>query len=136
MDHTQPRLSDISFVAFDTETTDLFPIMRRLVEIGAVRFRSNGHELAALQRLIDPHVPIPEHIQPVHGVMDLFVGRLLRIEPSVPRLLHRSRTTATRLSLIRLDATLCPVICYGMVMPPFGAGSADLTGDTSICHSM
>ena len=126
MDHAHSRLTDITFVAFDTETPGLFPMMHRLVEIGAVRFQLDGRALATFQTLIDPHVPIPGRIQPVHGVMDLFVGRSLLIEPSVPWLLYHSRTTTTRLSLIRLDATPCPVICCRMVLPPFSAGSGNL----------
>jgi DNA polymerase III epsilon subunit-like protein len=42
MYHAQPRLTDITFLAFDTETTGLFPIMHRLIEVGAVRFRWPG----------------------------------------------------------------------------------------------
>jgi hypothetical protein len=29
MDYAQQRLTDISFLAFDTETTGLFPVMHR-----------------------------------------------------------------------------------------------------------
>jgi Exonuclease len=60
MDHAQPRLTDITFVAFDTETTGLLPLMHRLLEVGAIRFRLNGHELATFQQLIDPQIPIPK----------------------------------------------------------------------------
>jgi DNA polymerase III epsilon subunit-like protein len=56
------HLTDITFLAFDTETTGLFPIMHRLVEIGAVCFRLDGHELATFQTLIDPQVPIPPDV--------------------------------------------------------------------------
>jgi len=49
MNYPQTRLTDISFVAFDTETTDLFPIMHLLVEIGAVHFPLDGRELATFQ---------------------------------------------------------------------------------------
>jgi hypothetical protein len=38
MNQAQPRLTDITFLALDTETTGLFPIMHRLVEIG-LKFR-------------------------------------------------------------------------------------------------
>jgi len=62
MSDTQPRLTDITFVAFDTKTTGLFPIMHRLVEIGAVRFRLDGRELATFQTLINPEIPIPRDV--------------------------------------------------------------------------
>jgi DNA polymerase III epsilon subunit-like protein len=63
MRRDQRRPSEVTFVALDTETTVLFPMMHRLVEIGTVRFRSDGHELASFQTLIDPHIPIPPDVQ-------------------------------------------------------------------------
>jgi DNA polymerase III epsilon subunit-like protein len=51
MHHAQPRLTDITFLAFDTETTGLFPIMHRMVEVGAVRFRLDGRELETFHTL-------------------------------------------------------------------------------------
>ncbi len=73
MSDTQARLTDITFLAFDTETTGLFPIMHRLVEIGAVRFRLDGRELATFQTLINPEIPIPRDVQQVHGITDATV---------------------------------------------------------------
>jgi DNA polymerase III epsilon subunit family exonuclease len=83
MHHAQPRLTDITFVAFDTETTGLFPIMHRLVEIGAVRFRLDGRELATFQQLIDPHIPIPSDVQQVHGITD----HMVRGQPTIDHVL-------------------------------------------------
>jgi DNA polymerase III epsilon subunit-like protein len=59
MHHGQPQLTDLTFLAFDTEATGLFPIMHRLVEIGARRFRLDGRELATFQSLINSQIPIP-----------------------------------------------------------------------------
>jgi DNA polymerase III epsilon subunit family exonuclease len=59
MDQTQPRLADMTYVVLDTETTGLHPMMHRLVEIGAIRFRLDGRTLATFQALIDPHSPMP-----------------------------------------------------------------------------
>ena len=39
-------LAEIEFVAFDLETTGLFAAADRIVEIGALRFRIDGSELA------------------------------------------------------------------------------------------
>jgi DNA polymerase III subunit epsilon len=83
MYHAQSRLTDITFVAFDTETTGLFPIMHRLVEIGAIRFRLDGGELATFQQLIDPHIPIPRDVQQVHGITD----RMVRGQPTIEHVL-------------------------------------------------
>jgi DNA polymerase III alpha subunit (gram-positive type) len=57
MIHTQAQLSDLTLLAFDSETTDLFPITHRLVEVGSIRFRVDGRELATLQTLIGPELP-------------------------------------------------------------------------------
>jgi DNA polymerase III subunit epsilon len=83
MNDTQPRLTDVSFVALDTETTGLFPIMHRLVEVGAVRFRLDGQELATFQTLIYPEIPIPKDVQHVHGI----TNRMVRGKPTIEHVL-------------------------------------------------
>jgi DNA polymerase III alpha subunit (gram-positive type) len=60
MNNTQSRLTDITFLAFDTETTGLHPIIHRLVEVGAVRFRLDGHELATFETLIVRRFPFSQ----------------------------------------------------------------------------
>jgi DNA polymerase III epsilon subunit len=88
MYHAQPRLTDITFVALDTETTGLQPIVHRLVEIGAVRFRLDGWELATFQQLIDPEIPIPPEVQQVHGITDAMVRRKPTIEHVLPQFIE------------------------------------------------
>lgn len=39
-------LSEAEFVAFDLETTGLFPVVNRIVEFGAVRFRMQRKEIS------------------------------------------------------------------------------------------
>jgi DNA polymerase III subunit epsilon len=85
MDHAQTRLTDITFVAFDTETTGLHPIMHRLVEIGAIRFRLDGSETTTFQSLINPQIPIPKDVQQVHGITD----RMVRGQPTIDQILPR-----------------------------------------------
>ena len=79
------RRAVVTFLAFDTETTELFPIMHRLVEVGAVRFRSDGRELGTFQPLINPEVPIPPDIQQVHGITDGMVRGQTTNEDVLPR---------------------------------------------------
>jgi DNA polymerase III epsilon subunit-like protein len=47
MRQDQRWLAEVTFLAFDTETTGLFPIMHRLIEVGALRFRLGNWNLAA-----------------------------------------------------------------------------------------
>jgi DNA polymerase III epsilon subunit family exonuclease len=65
----ETSLSDIDFVAFDTETTGLHPSSERIVELAAIRFRLDA-ELAQFDRLIDPGVAIPPGAERVHGIRD------------------------------------------------------------------
>jgi hypothetical protein len=53
MYHDQLRLTDITCVAFDTETTQPFPIRHLLVEVGAIRFWLDSRELATFHLPID-----------------------------------------------------------------------------------
>jgi DNA polymerase III alpha subunit (gram-positive type) len=62
MHYTPQRLTDGAIVALDTEATGIFLIVHRLVEVGAVRFRLEGRELATFQTLIDPQMSISEDV--------------------------------------------------------------------------
>jgi DNA polymerase III epsilon subunit family exonuclease len=62
--------------------------MHRLVEIGAVRFRLDGRELATFQQLIDPHIPIPPNVQQVHGITDAMVRRQPTVEQVIPHFME------------------------------------------------
>jgi DNA polymerase III epsilon subunit-like protein len=63
-------------------------IMHRLVEIGAVRFRPDGRELATFQQLIDPQAVIPEDVQQVHGITDIMVQGQPTIKHVLPRFIE------------------------------------------------
>lgn len=66
-------LTDLEYVAFDTETTGCASATGRMVEIGAVRFRLDGTELDRFTRLIDPLRPIPRAVTRIHGITDAMV---------------------------------------------------------------
>ena len=69
----QTPLTNVTFVAFDTETTGFSARSNRLVEIGAVKFQ-NGEVLSVRSWLINPGVPIPKQVQQVHGITDQMVA--------------------------------------------------------------
>ncbi len=81
-------LAEVTFLAFDTETTGLFPIMHRLVEVGAIRFRLDGRELATFQTLINPQIPIPKDVQRVHGITDAMVRGKPTVEQVMPHFIE------------------------------------------------
>jgi DNA polymerase III epsilon subunit len=88
MTHDHRSLTDHTFLAFDTETTGLFPTMHRLVEVGAIHFRLDGRELPTFEQLIDPHIPIPRDVQQVHGITDAMVHGQPTIEQIMPHFIE------------------------------------------------
>ena len=59
--HDRP-LFEAEFVAFDLETTGLFPVVNRIVEFGVVRFALDGRELGTWEQLVDLECPIPPEV--------------------------------------------------------------------------
>jgi DNA polymerase III epsilon subunit family exonuclease len=68
-----PRLLELTFVAFDVETTGLDASAHRIVEIGAVRFSVDGPRLL-YEQLVNPGVPVPGDAIAVHGITDEMVA--------------------------------------------------------------
>ncbi|MDA0991772.1 MAG: 3'-5' exonuclease [Verrucomicrobia bacterium] len=66
-------LTNLTFVAFDLETTGLSREYGRVVEIGAVKFR-NGEILESRMWLVNPGQKIPKAAQWVHGISDDMVA--------------------------------------------------------------
>lgn len=63
-------LTDVTFVAFDTETTGLFAPTQRIVEIGAVKFRLGEAKADTFQELVNPERRIPADAIRVHHITD------------------------------------------------------------------
>lgn len=57
------------FTAFDTETTGLYPVNDRVIEIGAVRFSKDGVQ-DQYSQLINPEMPMPYMAMKVNGITD------------------------------------------------------------------
>lgn len=78
--HAQP-VKDITFAAFDLETTGLDAKTERVIEIAVVKFR-NGKVLDSRSWLINPEISIPEASHKIHGITDAMVAR----EPSFKKI--------------------------------------------------
>ena len=83
-----PNISTLDFVAFDTETTGLYPASEALVEIGAVRFNLLEGPKEYFQTLIHPGRPIPPMATSVHGITDEMVADAPSLEKALPAFLH------------------------------------------------
>ena len=67
------NLNDITFVAFDVETTGLSPVANRLVELSGVKFSYDNGKVETFSELIDPEMPIPREVTNIHGITDQMV---------------------------------------------------------------
>lgn len=67
-------LSNITFTAFDVETTGLNPKTGRIIEIAAVKFE-NGVIKDKKKWMINPNVPIPSASTAVHNITDDMVKK-------------------------------------------------------------
>ena len=67
---TEQIASHREFIALDLETTGLSARTDRIVEIGAIRFRENGDEVARYQSLVNPERPMPPSAYAIHGLSD------------------------------------------------------------------
>lgn len=61
-------VTNLTFTAFDTETTGFSPKNDRIVEIGAVRFRGDGRIMAVTNWLINPGMPMPFYATGANGI--------------------------------------------------------------------
>lgn len=67
----------------DLETTGLTPVVDRIVEIGAVRFRA-GEVLDTFQTLVDPEMPISPGATATNGIINDMVWGQATIERVLP----------------------------------------------------
>ena len=66
--------SDRIFVAFDTETTGLWALSHKIVEIAAVKFRIDSDTTEEFQTFVNPGRPIPVEVTAIHGITDEMVA--------------------------------------------------------------
>lgn len=66
-------LASARWVAFDVETTGLFPANGRIVEVGAIKFGLDGRIYGMFQQLINPQCTIPADVTRIHGITDAMV---------------------------------------------------------------
>lgn len=76
-------ISDLEFIAFDTETTGIYPTSDALVELAAVRFSLAKGKIAYFQTLINPERIIPRRVSAIHGI----TNEMVKDAPSVEQAL-------------------------------------------------
>jgi DNA polymerase-3 subunit epsilon len=84
------RLSDVTFVVVDLETTGGSPNDSAITEIGAVKVRG-GEVLGEFQTLVDPGREIPPYISVLTGITTTMVVSAPRIASVLPAFLEFAR---------------------------------------------
>lgn len=77
-------LNDLTFVAFDVETTGLSAIACKLVELSGVKFKLGSGQIDTFSTLINPCEPIPREVSALHGITDEMVAGAPTIEMILP----------------------------------------------------
>jgi DNA polymerase III epsilon subunit family exonuclease len=80
-------VKDLKFIAFDLETTGLFPATAAILEIGAVKFDLSG-EISRFESLVNPVIPISYSSYLVHGITQKMVQDKPHIEEIMPEFLN------------------------------------------------
>jgi DNA polymerase III epsilon subunit family exonuclease len=79
----EDSVTEVPFVAFDFETTGLYPARDQIVEFGAVRFRGRTEE-ATFDALVDPGIDISGEAGTVSGITPEMVQGKPSVEDTVP----------------------------------------------------
>lgn len=95
-------LTNVTFVAFDTETTGLKAESGHLVEIAAVKFRLD-RVLERQSWLINPGVPIPEAARRVNHITDALVSNSPPVATVLPQFVHFAQGTVLLAHNARFD---------------------------------
>jgi len=80
----EASLSNVTFVAFDTETTGFSGANDRVVEIGVIKFK-DGHVLERKSWLVNPGRKIPSYTLKVHGISDDMVANEPTFKEAYPK---------------------------------------------------
>lgn len=86
-------ISQVVFVAFDTETTGLNPIVSSLVELSGVKFLGTGEQISTFSSLINPESPIPPEVSAIHGITDSMVADAPTFREIVPDFIEWATTS-------------------------------------------
>lgn len=80
-------LENLTFVAFDVETTGLSPISNQLVELSGVKFNCFDDKTETFSTLINPLVEITPQLTSIHGISNEMVAGSPTYHTAVPAFL-------------------------------------------------
>ncbi len=81
-------LEELTFVAFDTETTSLSPVSGRVIELSGIKFKLKEGRTESFDKLINPDEPISEEITQINGITNEMVKDKPKAEEIIPEFLR------------------------------------------------
>ncbi len=81
-------LEELTFVAFDTETTSLSPVSGRVIELSGIKFKLKEGRTESFDKLINPDEPIPEEITQINGITNEMVEDKPKAKSVIPEFLR------------------------------------------------
>lgn len=78
-------LEELTFAAFDLETTGIDPLRDKIVEIGVALFKKREIQ-QTVEILVNPGIPIPRVALAIHGIDDSMVANQPRLSEVLPEI--------------------------------------------------
>lgn len=112
-------INTIEFVAFDTETTGIYPTSDGLVELAGVRFSLEKGKIAYFQTLINPQRIIPRRVSAIHGITNTMVKDAPSAEQAIIAFLQFSENALFVAHNARFDVDFLGVhaLRFGLDLP-------------------
>jgi len=111
-----------TLVAFDFETTGLSPMVSEIIEIGAVKFDTQGNVLGTFEQLIKPAGGIDPRAQAVNGISEAMVAQCPSLEEVLPQFMmftgYDFDTIFVAHNAARFDIKFLALACARCAIPP------------------
>lgn len=124
---TNQKCQDLTFVAFDSETTGKYPLESEICEVAAVKW-SNGQILDRFQSLVKPMRAMSEEVIKIHNITNEMVATAPRIEDVIPGLAQFMRGTILVAHHAPFD--------LGFLVPEYEKLKISLPPEPVICTSL
>jgi len=118
---------ELSFVAFDTETTGPYPLGNEIVEVGLVKWVA-GQEIDSYDQLIKPQKPMGQEVIDIHGITNEMVAS----SPSIDSVIGKVREFIGESILIAHHAPFD----LGFLVPDFERFGIILPKTPPLCTSL
>jgi DNA polymerase-3 subunit epsilon len=118
---------ELSFVAFDTETSGPYPLGHEIVEVGLVKWES-GREVASFEQLIKPRKPMGQEVIDIHGI----TNEMVEASPVIDEVIGSIREFIGESILIAHHAPFD----LGFLVPEFERFGISLPKTPPLCSSL